>query len=322
MKLVFSPDEVYRAPTDDGASIALGRYQPRGPRRFVEPVVLCHGLGSNRFNMDFDEEYSLARYLARRGFETWVLELRGRGLAGPRAPCTFDDQAEHDLRAAMRVVKATGAPEMTWVGHSKGGLALYAHLARNPEAPVRAAVALGSPLSFVDQPGLQKFVRALGPLLDRPVLPTAQVSHLALFGVPPGPVGRYLLNQSNIAPEVVKAAMTYLASDIAGGVARQLADWVRTDRFHGLDGLDYRAALAQRRVPFLLVAGANDLMAPESSVFHARERLGGEVETTLAGVEGGFESDYGHADLILGRRAPKEVFPRIEDFLARRSTPT
>ena len=82
LTLPFKPDELYRVPTDDGAAIALGRYHAREARRYAEPVILCHGLGANRFHMDFDEHYSLARYLARAGFETWVLELRGRGLAG------------------------------------------------------------------------------------------------------------------------------------------------------------------------------------------------------------------------------------------------
>src|SRR5687768_14358087 len=84
----YRPDELHRVPTPDGASIALARYQPRETRRFVEPVILCHGLGANRYILDLDEKYSLARYLARQGFEAWVLELRGRGLAGPPVDAT------------------------------------------------------------------------------------------------------------------------------------------------------------------------------------------------------------------------------------------
>ena len=128
------------------------------------------------------------------------------------------------------------------------------------------------------------------------------------------------MNQGNIAPEIVKKAMANLASNIAGGVARQLAEWVMTDRFLGQDGLDYRAALASVRVPFLLIAGANDLMAPAASVLRGKEALAGPSEMVVAGRSEGFSSDYGHADLILGRRAPAEIFPRIADFLARHST--
>ena len=55
--LVFAPDQLFRVGTDDGSAIALGRYHPRGEARFVEPVILGHSLGTNRFNLDFDERY-------------------------------------------------------------------------------------------------------------------------------------------------------------------------------------------------------------------------------------------------------------------------
>ena len=169
--LTFKPDELYRVPTADGTAIALGRYHPRGPRRFEEPVILGHSLGTNRFNLDFDERYSVARALARRGFEAWVLELRG-GLAGSSEGATFDTEAEHDVSAAIPTVLSTGVTGVTWVGHSRGGLLAYAHLARNPTAPLRAIVTLGSPLTYDVQPGVQRFVAALGPTFRLPSCPT------------------------------------------------------------------------------------------------------------------------------------------------------
>src|SRR3954470_21859465 len=115
-KLPWNPDSLHRAATADGAHVALGRYHPRGQRRFAEPVVLCHGLGANRYDLDFDERYSLARHLAGRGFEAWVLELRGRGHASPPGRYNFDAQAEHDVRAALKTVLAAGAARALWVG--------------------------------------------------------------------------------------------------------------------------------------------------------------------------------------------------------------
>ena len=322
LELPFKPDELYRVPTDDGSAIALGRYHPRGPRRFEEPVILCHGLGANRFNMDFDERYSLSRYLARRGFETWVLELRGRGLAGPPQDATFDDQAEHDLRAAIRTVKSTGARAVTWVGHSKGGLALYAHLAMNPEAPVHAGVAIGSPFTFAVQPGLKTFIRTIEPLLRMKVIPIAKARALAPFGPPPGPLARYLMLAENMDPDIAKKSMWNMASDIPGGVGRQFARWILNGKFDSADGThDYRKLMAGIRIPFLLVAGSRDLLAPPMSVARAQAALGGPVKMVIAGKAHGFAADYGHGDLILGRQAPDEVFPVVESFLAANSTP-
>ncbi|NOK20666.1 alpha/beta hydrolase [Corallococcus carmarthensis] len=322
LTLSFKPDELYRVPTDDGAAIALGRYHPRGERRFAEPVLLCHGLGANRFHMDFNEQYSLARYLARAGFETWVIELRGRGLAGACADWNFDDQAEHDVRTALRTVMSTGAQQVLWVGHSKGGLMLYAHLAKNPQAPVKAAVSLGAPFTFAVQPGLRAFVQRMEPLLKLKMIPTRRVTSIAFFGAPPGPLTRYMMLADNMDPQVVRWALANVPADVAGGVGRQFARWISTSQFTTFDGsFDYREPLAGVKIPFLLIAGSRDLLAPPLAVARAKEHLGGPVKMLVAGRGHGFAADYGHADLILGRKAPDEIFPQVEAFLASNATP-
>ena len=320
LTLPFKPDELYRVPTDDGAAVALGRYHPRGVKRFTEPVILCHGLGVNRFHMDFDERYSLARYLARQGFETWVMELRGRGLAGPCGETSFDDQAEHDVRSALRTVLSTGAKEVLWVGHSKGGLILYGHLARNPQAPVRAAVALGSPFTFAVQPGLKQFMQHIEPLLRLKAIPARRITAIALFGAPPGPLSRYMMLADNMDSDVVRRALANLPSDISGGVVRQFAHWIATDSFCMVDGTCYRKPLAGVKLPVMLLAGSKDLLAPPLAVARAQEYLGGPVKLVVAGQGHGFSADYGHADLMLGRRAPDEIFPLMEAFLSQHAT--
>jgi pimeloyl-ACP methyl ester carboxylesterase len=311
--LTFRPDEVYRAPTDDGAAIALGRYHPRGPRRFAEPVVLCHGMGANRFHLDFDERYSLARYLARIGFETWVLELRGRGLAGGPLDATFDDEAEHDVRAALRVVLATGAERALWVGHSKGGLLAFAHLARNPEAPVAAVVALGSPVTFDVQPALRSLAGPVPSLLRLKSIPLSRASSLAFLGG---------LLAENTDPAVARRLWANGAADIPGGVARQFARWIAEGRWDGEDGFDYARGLSGVRAPALMVAGSRDALAPPSAMAPALKLLGGPSELVVAGRGHGFGADYGHADLPLGRRSPEEIFPLVGRFLSARATPS
>ncbi|MGA9519967.1 MAG: alpha/beta fold hydrolase [Myxococcaceae bacterium] len=319
--LSFQPDEVYRAPTDDGAAIALGRYHPRGPRRFDEPVLLCHGMGANRFHLDFDEHYSLARHLARRGFEAWVLELRGRGLAGTPVDATFDDEAQHDVSAALRVVRATGADKALWVGHSKGGLLAWAHLARNPDAPIAAVAALGSPVVFDVQPALRYLLKSTASRLRLKSIPLAKTSAFALLSASPGPFGHYILLEENTDPEVTRRMVANVTADIPGGVARQFARWMATGRWDGEDGFDYARGLSGVRAPSLLLAGAKDLIAPPSTVSPALKLLGGPTELVVAGRAYGFVADYGHADLPLGRRSPEEIFPVVTRFLEAHGTP-
>ncbi len=58
------------------------------------------------------------------------------------------------------------------------------------------------------------------------------------------------------------------------------------------------------------------LAGPPLAVARAKEHLGGPVKLVIAGRAHGFSEDYGHADLILGRRAPDEIFPLVETFLS------
>lgn len=318
-KLEWKPGEVYRVPTDDGARIALGRYFP-SERKFKHPVVLAHGLGTNRFALDFDERYSLAQYLARRGFETWVLELRGRGVAGRGFDSSFDEQAEHDVKAALKtVLSAQSEPEgVLWVGHSKGALLAYAHLGRHADAPIRAIVALGSPVSFASHAGVRQFVSLLKPVMRLPVIPLRLLTRPVVpLGLPPDPIGRYLVNPKNMDPKVVHQAIAHVSSDLLGGVARQFTRWLEHDTFDANDAFDYRKGMKNVRVPVLLLSGEKDLLAPPDSVEHAQTLLGGPVEKKRLGKRHGQVEDYGHGDLSLGERAPEEVFPLVAEFLER-----
>lgn len=312
------PDELYRVPTDDGAAISLGRYFSLTPERYAHPVVLCHGLFSNRYAMDFDERYSLARSLARQGFECWVLELRGRGVAGKPLRTTFDDQARFDVAAALKTVRSVGHDEVLWVGHSKGALLAFAHVGLFPNAPLRAVVAMASPIHFDGHGGVKRLAPAVKPFLKLDMIPLAVPAKWAApFGLPRHALFDHALNLDNVATEVVKRALSYTVADIQAGVARQFLRWVETDRFDGEDGFDYRRGMGELKVPVLLISGAADKLAPMASVEAARRYLKSPVESLFFGRHAGFSADYGHGDLLLGRSAPEEVFPKVAAFLKR-----
>jgi pimeloyl-ACP methyl ester carboxylesterase len=317
----FTPDSLDRVATDDGAFIALCRYAPRKERSFAEPVVLCHGTGANRYTFDLTDRYSLARRLAERGFEVWILELRGRGEAGAAASCTFDRQVQYDVGAALRSVTAAGAPGVLWVGHAKGGLLPLAHLGRFEDAPIRAVVTLGSPTTFTVQRGLKAFARVLRPLLDSSRIPIQNLARLSLWVPPPEWFMLYLAYSANIDPEIRKLALVNVSADVSVGIAREYLRWVTTGRWESEDGaVDYAANLSRVKAPTLLVAGAQDLLAPPDAVAHGAGLLGGRSELLVAGRVGGFKDDYGHGDLVLGRNAPDELHPKIIRFLERHAT--
>ena len=142
-------DEIHRIPTEDGWHLALHRYRP-AMQRMRNPVLLIHGMGANRYNFDLDDEISLARGLAARGFDTWCLELRGAGLSdrpswgmGLDWRFDFDDHLRYDLPAALRAIaaRADGAKPLL-LGHSMGGLLALVHAGLRGEDQGPAGLAL------------------------------------------------------------------------------------------------------------------------------------------------------------------------------------
>ena len=316
-------DELRFARTQDGWRVAVARRVPRGePRR--PPVLLCHGLWVNRGNLDFGvPRYSLALALANAGFDSFALDLRGHGDSRRGSPpaWSFDTYLSQDVPAALDEVRAaTGADRVLWVGHSQGALlglvAAGMHAGR-----IAGVVALAPPTHFAAQEALRKLLpysflaRGRGHrFLARAASPLAGWFH-------PG-FEQFAWNSRNVDPRIYRQVLANVVEDIPPRVLAQFLDWMRRDRFASLDGLtDYRAGLSGARQPALFVSGAVDLLAPPAAVRAGYELWAGEKEYWNAGREAGLSVDYGHSDLIFGRRAPEEIYPRIAAWLRAHSEP-
>lgn len=312
-------DELRFADTTDGWRIALGRRTPRGTPR-LPPVLLCHGLSVNRGNLDFGvERYSLALHLAQAGFDCFSIDLRGHGASrrlrqdAPRR-WNFDSYLAQDIPAALDDIRAaTGSAKVLWVGHSQGALLGLAAASLFPDR-IAGVAALAPPTHFAAQKELKSLLRFAfvgmrrNRLLARAAAPIASRLHLAL--------SQLAINTRNIEPRVTAQILANLIEDVSPGVFAQFLEWARTDRFVSADGkIDYRAALTRATQPALFIAGARDFLAPPDSVRAGFELWSGKKQLWIASVANGASADYGHSDLIFGRKAPEEIFPRVRDFL-------
>jgi pimeloyl-ACP methyl ester carboxylesterase len=329
------PDEVHNVRTADGWRIGLRRYRPHGPGpRFEEPVILCHGLGANHLNMDFDPPYGLAQALAARGRDCFVLCLRGHDGAERPGPFnglswgfSFDDHARFDVPAALdHVLRVTGARRVQWVGHSMGGLLAYAQGGTEHEPKLAGGiVALGSPSSYADQPYLQRLTRLGRLVAGRRRVPKAWLTRLVapLGGWVTPPFSDLVIAPGSVEGPVIRRLETHAFEDLSAGVLAQFDDWVHGDHFRSLDrSVDYQDALRALRVPVLVIGGSLDRMAPPACLRKTMERLQtADRELLLLGRDHGQEGEYGHGDLVFNRRAPREVYPAIAAWLERRAAP-
>lgn len=326
------PDARFTAHTRDGWDIALHRYTP-ARRAHATPVLLCHGMGSNRFNLDGPGNTSLARALHARGYDVWLLELRGAGQSrrrlGPTGllyQWTFEDYVQHDAPAALRVVRrVTRRPKVLWVGHSLGGMVAYALLMTPAADSVAAAVTLASPgMTAVGHLGLDRWV-ALRRLL-RYAPPRIPVGLLAKLGAPiAGPLASIAAeplrdwgwHRDNFDLETVRFMMRHGVEDLSGALLREFARWYAAKRMSDrYDLFSFADHLERVRVPMLVIAGSQDRLTPPDDIAEVAERLGSADKTfTIVGRKTGFAHDYSHVDLLLGRHAHEDVFPHVTAWL-------
>lgn len=317
------------AVTADGWSLALW-FRPAAPaRRCPVPVVLCHGLANNAAMMDFRGERSLARALSAAGFDCYAVDLRGAG--GSRPPhegpweVTFDDHVRLDVPAVVGAVRRhAGAERVAWVGHSLGGLvALGAGPALG--AQLAALVTVGSPAFFRFPPRLERLTRLASRLTPWGAFPVAPLRLIAPFAgrAPPPKVTMTTANLRNLDRRDQRFLVANVFAPMWGGVLRQLADWLAHDVFRSVDGcVDYRAGLATLQAPVLVVGGTVDFLAPPDVQRELFAALTAPTrELALFGRSYGHVIEYGHGDLVVGKAAPREVYPRIAGFLRQQLDP-
>ena len=330
------------AVTADGWRLGIRHIRPPCPDPGKDPVVLCHGLGLNGTFWTITDGH-LPGQLAARGYEVFVVDLRGSGashrvgavgwvnsalrqtflLEVGEGRWTMDDQALYDVPAILEhICRTTGRGRVNWIGHSRGGMLLFAFLERSPAAGrVGAFVAMGSPAILAETPQ-QKMLRAnrnLRLLLSG--ISTGRLARAMMVARPPGldRVDRFYYTAENVDPRTISRFYGFTLEDPGRGALHQLDAYLEFGHLVSADGkVDYFEGLGAIRVPTLFVAGQGDILADMASKERTFAALGSADKAMLRlGLRHGHRADYGHCDLVWSRYAPREAFPPIIDWLDR-----
>jgi len=317
-------DERHVALTDDGWNLGLYRYHATGTPARPFPVVMGHGLCGSRYIFDCHPDYSLARHLAGRGYDVWLVDLRGRNQSWPEGgpdralQWSFDDFVAFDLPAAVATAcEISGASEAFWLGTEMSGLAFYASVIARTTAQLRGGITMGSPAATSPEAQVPGVTIAF-PQSDGARLPFSTVAGIG----PRLAADRSDLLESSFRPANTDWVVTaryfrHGVPDEATDLVDQFRDWMVEGVMRTRDGsIVYSNRLGDVRLPVLALAGAADLQRPPDAVRTTFDALGSADKTFVrVGRADGFPVDAGHDDLIAGRSAPTHVFPIVADWL-------
>jgi len=317
-------------------------FEVRGPERLavvrkrraegdtLAPVLLVHGFGQNRYAWHMPER-SFANYLADRGFDVFNVDLRGHGRSaelGSARSRGVDDYIRGDLPAVIDAVLArSGYAKTFMLGHSLGGLCSAAAGARLPEK-VAGVITVGSPHAL----GRDHFVLGTGLRLLHHTLFSAGLFRGSQRRFPVDLIGK-ALHAARFAFDSKFAPIPVRGWHPGSFEAGELASYVRSfdsesfstvddlivlaatgELRSRIDGSSYTHAIEQSTLPLLAVCGTFDLLANPGAVkplfdrSHSRDKQYVKV-------------DAGHGDMLVGSKAPEDVWPVVSGWLeARRAS--
>lgn len=227
-------------------------------------------------------------------------------------------------RALDELGRVTGHPRPLAAGHSLGGILLLALAAEGQ--PLQAVLTLGTGLDHrqghADLKHVFRFVRLRGRIRGR---------SLPLVGFPVERPARLLAPAFGRGLDLPLELDQFHPGSTDGAVVRRffregvadlpvplLLDLAGLFHARGLFLGDHDAPLKERvralRLPLMLVAGRQDRQCPLGSVHDTWARVPGAQLLEVG--EAAHGRGYGHMDLLLGERAPDEVFAPCCRFLA------
>lgn len=322
-------DEVHIVTPDNFELTLFRRPAPAGADSCGRPVLLLHGLMSNRYTFGVWPAKSLPGALNAAGRDVWLLEFRGarssRWLGRGDAPVNLDQKVRLDLPTSIAEIRArTNSRQVDLVGHSLGGLFSYLYAGGPRGHEIGRMVTVAAPGS------LSRFFGRVTPLMRRPASALAPLAKkLKGIGAPQlsrvrGPMRHLVAMNSQFRMGTTTANLRRLyfehaVEDLPGGDLAQLMQWVGDGHLNDrAGGGAWDARMARVRQPTMVVAAAKDGVVALPDVKIGYDRLGApEKRLLVVGKQHGCARDYAHADLLIADEAQRDVIEPIVDWLTR-----
>lgn len=292
------------------------------------PVLIVPSLVSRSYILDLLPSTSFVGALGRAGLDVFLLDW---GVADERdADNTFETYVDEMLPTAIEAVQeATGATEVTVIGHCFGGVLALLLAAAHPELPIRGLLTMATPADY-DRLGVIVSLLREGRLEADDVIdttgnvPPEVIAQAFKLVKPTDEMVQYVTLWDNLWNDKFLdgyVAINTWAKDqipFPGGICRQTVRSLIRDNalVNGGFPLGGRSvSLDSVRCPYLNVVAEKDTIVPVASAAILSELVGStDVETLRLAT--------GHIGYVVGRSAKQETIPAIIDWILRHSTGT
>ena len=269
----------------DGGHCSLLRVSLPGRDGGV-PLVMLPGMFSNRHFWLSPKGVGLAGFLCRAGYEPWLVERRGIGLAaGSPGRRGLQEHIGQDLPQVQAAVHRHNPRPAFWFGHSFGGVMATLAAAQTLDASMVAGLVLFAAQCEVGKNGLTPpyslFTRGLSRLL-----------------------GRFPARRLGMGPEDEPPAAIDDACRIVTAAQR--------------DG-----SMAPRLQPLRCAVlgfggGADRVDPPEGCERFIGHMSSGDKTWVLLSRAQGYSQDYDHPGIVVSRAAQDEVWLQVQRWLQSR----
>ncbi|XP_049408403.1 uncharacterized protein LOC125871777 isoform X1 [Solanum stenotomum] len=244
----------------------------------------------------------------------------------------FDTYLEEDIPAAMEYIKAQTRPKdgkLLAIGHSMGGILLYARLSRcgleGRKPGLAAIVTLASSLDYTSSKSALKLLVPLADpaqVLNVPVIPLGTLVAAAYPLTSRAPYALAWLNEMISAtdmmhPDQMKKLVGSSFCNIPAKLLLQMTTAFQERGLRDRSGkIFYKDHLHKSRVPVFALAGDLDQICPPEAVYETVKLIPENlVKYKVFGDADG--PHYAHYDLVCGRMAAERLYPRIVKYLSR-----
>ncbi|XP_055813009.1 uncharacterized protein LOC129882649 isoform X2 [Solanum dulcamara] len=244
----------------------------------------------------------------------------------------FDTYLEEDVPAAMEYIKAQTRPKddkLLAIGHSMGGILLYARLSRcgleGREPGLAAIVTLASSLDYTSSKSVLKLLVPLADpaqVLNVPVIPLGTLLAAAYPLTSHAPYALAWLNEMISATDMMHPDQLekLVRNSFCNIPAKLLLQMTTAFQERGLcdrsGKIFYKDHLHKSSVPVLALAGDLDQICPPEAVYETVKL----IPENLLNYKVFGDADgphYAHYDLVGGHMAAEQLYPCMVQFLSR-----